>query len=193
MSQVVKQTLIEVSDTFKNAGLHIDKCLYSYLYILQSLRSCAIKKCRKTLMVIGPTQRTVTVDSCAECVIATVCRRIIIRNCSMCTFYLLTPSSPILLSGCDNIKFAPFNTFYINIDDDARSSGLSDKLNLWDKPIVVASNQSIINGSHWSLMDPREFNLLAVPVDLITKGQSTTTASLIYKANVSSVFELFFF
>lgn len=185
MSQVVKQTLIESSETFKDAGLHIDKCLYSYIYILQSLRSCAIKKCRKTLLFIGPTQRTVTVDSCAECIIVTVCRRIIIRNCSMCTFYLLTPSSPILLTGCDNIKFAPFNSWYANIDDDAKWSGLSDRLNLWDKPIVVTSNQSLINGQHWSLMDSKEFNLVTVPVDTQINRNILNSTGLIGKANVS--------
>ena len=34
----MKQTLIEVSETFQNSGLYIDKCLYSYIYILQPLR-----------------------------------------------------------------------------------------------------------------------------------------------------------
>ena len=42
-------------------------------------RSCSIKKCKKSLIFIGPTQRTVTVDNCNDCTIVAVCRRIIIR------------------------------------------------------------------------------------------------------------------
>ena len=103
----------------------------------------------------------------------------------MCTFYLLTPSSPILLSGCDNIKFAPFNSAYSTIDEDARPSGLCDRLNQWDKPIVVASNQSLINGQHWSLMDSREFGLLNVPVDMVINNNKTNAISLVNRANVS--------
>lgn len=102
----------------------------------------------------------------------------------MCTFYLLTPSSPILLSGCDNIKFAPFNSTYPNIEEDAYASGLSDSINLWDKPIVVTQNQSLI-GSHWSLMNPNEFSILSVPVEVnMNRGQPSCN-ELINKANVS--------
>lgn len=79
MTQVVKQTMIESSNSFREAGLYIDKCLYSFIYILQPLRSCSIKKCRKSLLFIGPTQRTITVDSCVECCIVSVCRRTIIK------------------------------------------------------------------------------------------------------------------
>jgi TBCC domain-containing protein 1 len=104
----------------------------------------------------------------------------------MCTFYILTPSSPIILSGCDNLKFAPFNSSYATINEDAYASGLSDSLNLWDKPIVVTQNQSIINGSHWSLLDPKEFTQLTVPVEqLYTNKSQTTVSDLVTRANVS--------
>lgn len=96
---------------------------------------------------------------------------------------MLTPSNPILLSGCDNIKFAPFNSSYPNIDEDANASGLSNSLNLWDKPIVVAQNQSL-HGSHWSLMDPNEFSLLAVPVDTLPAKGQHNSSELVNRANV---------
>ncbi len=104
----------------------------------------------------------------------------------MCTFHLLTPSSPILLSGCDNVIFAPFNSSYAGIEDDAYSCGLSDSLNMWNKPIVVTQNQSIINGNHWSLMEPKEFTLLSVPVEINNSNKSQTNANeLINQANVN--------
>lgn len=129
-----------------------------------------------------------------------------IRNCSSCTFFLLTPSSPILLSGCDNIKFAPFNSYYPNIDEDANASGLTSALNLWDKPIVVAPNHhsggagggsassSLQNHHHWSLMDPAEFSLLAVPVDSLPPKGQHNTSELVNRANVTfsdSIFSRF--
>ena len=186
ISQVMKQSLIEVSEMFQNVGLYIDKCLYSYVYILQPLRSCSIKKCRKSTIFIGPTQRTVTVDSCVECCILTVCRRLIIRNCSACTFYTLTPASPLLLSGCDNIKFAPFNSTYSNIEEDATRSGLTESLNMWDKPTVLTQNPSLINGAHWSLMDARDFSLFSVPAEATPVNKNLLSANtLINRANVN--------
>lgn len=92
-----------------------------------------------------------------------------------------------MLSGCDNIKFAPFNSSYANIEEDATKSGLSDCLNLWDKPIVLTQNPSLINGTHWSLMDPKEFSLISVPLEStpVNKNQLSTNM-LVNRANVSS-------
>jgi TBCC domain-containing protein 1 len=191
INQVIKHTLIEISEQFCNAGLYIDKCFYSYIYILQPLRSCVIKKCRKSILFIGPTQRTLTVDSCVECTIVSCCRRLIIRNCSMCTFYLLTPSRPILLNGCDSIKFAPFNSIYPNIDEDARKSELSNHgPNYWNNPIVISQNNQLISGTiHWSLMDPKEFSILTIPVEKMSSIKTQIKSkNLIIKANVSSLF-----
>lgn len=110
----------------------------------------------------------------------------------MCTFHLLTPSSPILLSGCDNIIFAPFNSAYFSIEEDSYTSGLSDCLNMWNKPIVVAQNQSLISGTHWSLMDPREFSLITVPAELPNSKPPANAIDLISRANVRFNFFLIF-
>lgn len=101
----------------------------------------------------------------------------------MCDFYLLTPTSPILLTGCDNIKFAPYNSTYPNIEEDASAAGISEMINLWDKPIVVTHNQSLI-GSHWSLMSPNEFQVLNVPIEIDMMRPLTGSNELINKANV---------
>jgi TBCC domain-containing protein 1 len=102
----------------------------------------------------------------------------------MCTFHLLTPSSPILLSGCDNIVFAPYNTSYSNIEEDSYTSGLAECLNLWNKPIVVTQNQSLINGSHWSLMPHTEFSLITVPIETSNSKIAVSATDLINRANV---------
>lgn len=106
------------------------------------------------------------------------------RNCSMCDIFLLTPSNPIILNGCDNIKLAPYNSTYPNITEDAYTVGLSDVLNMWDKPTIVAMpNQSLI-GSHWSLMSPSQFSLISVPID---SNKSTNANELVNRANVKTV------
>jgi hypothetical protein len=57
---------------------------------------------------------------------------------------------------------------------------------MWNKPIVVTQNQSIINGNHWSLMEPKEFTLLSVPVEINNSNKSQTNANeLINQANVN--------
>ena len=103
----------------------------------------------------------------------------------MCTFYTLTPSSPILLSGCDNIKFAPFNSSYINIEEDANKSGLTDNLNYWDKPLILTQNPSLINGTHWSLLEPKDFNLFSIPIEHFPLNKNISANNFINNMNVS--------
>ena len=81
----------------------------------------------------------------------------------------------------------------MGIEDDAYASGLADCLNLWNKPIVVTQNQSLVNGSHWSLMDPKNFTLLTVPVESAASSKSQANVQdLITQANVFIiVFEIF--
>ena len=111
----------------------------------------------------------------------------------MCSFYIMTPSTPILLSGCDNIKFAPFNSSYPTIREDAKTSGLSDTLNLWDKPIVVTQNQTV-NGPQWTPMDPKQFSLITVPVEAPSTIRNPILAGdLINRANVRTKQKRFFF
>ena len=65
----------------------------------------------------------------------------------MCTIYMLTATNPLILSGCDNLKLAPYNSYFPQIEQYAVTCGLSPHVNLWDKPIGVTQNQIIIHGS----------------------------------------------
>ena len=80
--------------------------------------------------------------------------------------------------------FAPFNSSYPTIEEDASKSGISEYLNQWDKPIVVTQNQSFINGSHWSLISPKDFYPISVPVESSSKTHKPTGSELVNKANV---------
>jgi hypothetical protein len=103
----------------------------------------------------------------------------------MCNIFLPTPASPIILSGCDNIKLAPFNSSYPSIIDDAFASGLSESLNLWDKPTAITHNQSLV-GSHWTLMSPSDFALVTVPIDVSYNKSQSSSTELINRANVNN-------
>lgn len=79
LAQVAKQTIIETSDVFKESTVHISRCIYSNIYLLAPLKSCIIKKCRKTILFIGTVEKTLTIDGCVECTIITVCRRLVVK------------------------------------------------------------------------------------------------------------------
>lgn len=86
----------------------------------------------------------------------------------MCTFYVLTPTQPIILSGCVDLHFAPYNSHYPRIEKHSLMCGITPNLNKWDKPIVAAqNNQSTASstGIHWMPMPVEEFSLFTVPLE----------------------------
>ena len=42
-----------------------------------------------------------------------------------------------------------------------------------------------MNGTHWSLMDPKEFTLISVPVEVAPNKTQITANELINQANVT--------
>ena len=67
---------------------------------------------------------------------------------------------------------------------------------------MLTQNPSLINGTHWSIMDPKEFSLISVPVESTPLNKNLLSANmLIDRANVrffllihkNMLFFLFFF
>jgi TBCC domain-containing protein 1 len=108
----------------------------------------------------------------------------------MCTFYVLTPTNPLILSGCDNLKLAPYNSTYPNIETHALKSGLTEFLNKWDKPIMVSHGQSTSSntGINWIPLPVEDFSLFTVPVELAKfkfNSNSNTTNKKVFQDMVN--------
>lgn len=90
----------------------------------------------------------------------------------MCTVYMITPTNPLVLSGCDSLKFAPYNSYFPQIENYAFSCGISPQLNLWDKPIVVSQNQINLSNfhNHWSPLPIEDFSYFTVPIEPVKPG-----------------------
>ena len=55
--------------------------------------------------------------------------------------HLCTPCKPVFLGGNDNLRLAPYHTFYPSLDQHMARTGLTPGLNKWDSPIVTEESE----------------------------------------------------
>ncbi|NXE53899.1 TBCC1 protein, partial [Casuarius casuarius] len=167
MSQVYKQTLAKSSDTLVGAHVRIHRCNESFIYLL----SVTIEKCRNSTFVLGPVQTSVHVHSCDNVKVITVCHRLSLSSTTGCTFYILTPTQPLILSGNQAVSFAPFHTHYPMLEDHMAQVGLATLPNYWDSPMLVCRESS--DTSVFRLLPPSEFYTFVIPFEM--EGDTTET------------------
>ncbi|XP_069721339.1 TBCC domain-containing protein 1 [Phaenicophaeus curvirostris] len=171
MSQVYKQTLAKSSDTLVGAHVRIHRCNESFIYLLSPLRSVTIEKCRNSTFVLGPVQASVHVHSCDNVKVIVVCHRLCLSSTTGCTFYILTPNEPVILSGNQAVSFAPFHTHYPMLEDHMAQVGLATLPSYWDSPVLVCKESE--DTSVFRLLPPSDFYTFVIPFEM--EGDTTET------------------
>ncbi|XP_009486268.2 TBCC domain-containing protein 1 [Pelecanus crispus] len=171
MSQVYKQTLAKSSDTLVGAHVRVHRCNESFIYLLSPLRSVTIEKCRNSTFVLGPVQASVHVHSCDNVKVIVVCHRLCLSSTTGCTFYILTPTQPLILSGNQAVSFAPFHTHYPMLEDHMAQVGLATLPNYWDSPMLVCKESGDM--SVFRLLPPSDFYTFVIPFEM--EGDTTET------------------
>lgn len=63
--------------------------------------------------------------------------RLCFSGSTSCTFHVLTPNRPLVLSGNERLTFAPYHTHYPRLEEHMAAAGLQAKPNLWDNPLCM--------------------------------------------------------
>ncbi|CAF1399801.1 unnamed protein product, partial [Didymodactylos carnosus] len=90
-----------------------------------------------------------------------------LRQCRSSSFYLLTPTRPLVQLNYSNLLFAPYNASYIEVPEHMEKTGLCKDLNLWNKPLITypagyrsasqSAEKNLTLDDCWSLMSPDDF------------------------------------
>ncbi|XP_021065119.1 TBCC domain-containing protein 1 [Mus pahari] len=164
MSQVYKQTLAKSSETLVGAHVRAHRCNESFIYLLSPLRSMTIEKCRNSTFVLGPVETALHLHDCENLEVIAVCHRLSISSTTGCTFHIMTPSRPLILSGNQAVTFAPFHTHYPMLEDHMARTGLATVPNYWDNPMVVCKESSVTRV--FRLLPPSEFYIFVIPFEM---------------------------
>jgi len=156
MTMINRSLSDQQSSEIANAEFRIHRCSYSYIYILAPLRCVEIRKCHNVTIVLGAVETTLKVTDCENVSISAVCRRVLISQCRSSSFYLHTPTRPLIQLNCANLLFAPYNASHVELNEQMEQVGLCRELNLWNKPLVTHP-AGYVDEQPWALLPPDDF------------------------------------
>lgn len=167
-----------------NAEFRIHRCSYSYIYILAPLRCVEVRKCHNVTIVLGAVETTLKVTDCENVSISAVCRRLLISQCRSSSFYVHTPTRPLIQLNCANLLFAPYNASHNELLEQMERVGLCKEFNLWNKPLVTHP-AGYVDEQPWTLLPPDDF----YPISSIRLEDQQTDGVLPFPAEYQSAMD----
>lgn len=156
MTMINRSLSDQHSSEINNAEFRIHRCSYSYIYILAPLRCVEIRKCHNVTIVLGAVETTLKVTDCENISVSAVCRRLLISQCRSSSFYIHTPTRPLIQLNCANLLFAPYNASHSELLEQMERVGLCKEFNLWNKPLVTHP-AGYVDEQPWTLLPPDDF------------------------------------
>jgi hypothetical protein len=83
-------------------------------------------------ILTGPVQRSVFIDDSHKCSYVIACQQLRIHSTKECHLYIHVTSRTII-EDCNELRFAPYNWDYPQLNDHFNISGLNCDVNNWDK------------------------------------------------------------
>ncbi|OHT09408.1 hypothetical protein TRFO_21626 [Tritrichomonas foetus] len=148
---------LEVPETPCN--VHVYNCRHATIYICSSVLTVFISHCRDSTIFIGAAV-SVHLEACQNVKIICATRMAHLDACQRCVAYMLVNTRPIVTGNCSRLVFAPYNALYTKFGLDTLCIGINPQLNLWDKPIFLAS----LGAALFEKISPANFRLFVVPM-----------------------------
>ncbi|KDR17688.1 tubulin-specific chaperone C [Zootermopsis nevadensis] len=101
---------------------------------ITSLHNCTVMS--------GPIATSVFVDDCKDCIFIVACQQMRIHNTKDCDFYLHVTSRAII-EDSTQVRFAPYNWKYENMENHFKIAGLNININNWN----------LVNDFNWLASD----------------------------------------
>lgn len=79
-----------------------------------------------------------------------------VSQCRSSSFYVHTPTRPLIQLNCANLLFAPYNASHSELLDQMERAGLCKEFNLWNKPLVTHP-AGYVDEQPWTLLPPDDF------------------------------------
>mmetsp|Transcript_14490 Transcript_14490/g.27359 ORF Transcript_14490/g.27359 Transcript_14490/m.27359 type:complete len:582 (-) Transcript_14490:96-1841(-) len=116
--------------------LVIENCKKTSVYILGIARFVLVSGCEDCTINLGVCRKMVTFRSCTGLTVTAASRRTHLSSMSNSTFYLFCWNRPVFIGSNYDIKLAPYNTYYPNLDRDLKAANLDPLVpNRWSSAI----------------------------------------------------------
>lgn len=127
----------------------LENCIVKIYATPNTLHISDLKNCQ---VFVGPVTTSIFIENCVDCVFVVACQQLRVHSTSSSDFYLHVTSRAIIEDSV-NLRFAPYNWTYENLDRHFEASGLDKSKNNWhlidDFNWLSAETPS----PNWSVMD----------------------------------------
>lgn len=185
--KTIFRTVADVAGGSGTSGgrVRISNCRKCYIYILAPTNYVTISGCSNCTIVLGPTKGVVSLDHCEGVRLMSVNTRLRVLSSTDCSFFITTNTRPVLIGSNFGLTFAPFNTYYPQLEQHLLIAGVNPKLNYFDRPINMStalySTNDVERAPHaqheyhaapehgsdaWVLLPPDSFFSFTVPVQM---------------------------
>eukprot|EP01028_Stygiella_incarcerata_P002943 TRINITY_DN15627_c0_g1_i1.p2 TRINITY_DN15627_c0_g1~~TRINITY_DN15627_c0_g1_i1.p2 ORF type:complete len:940 (-),score=264.97 TRINITY_DN15627_c0_g1_i1:3054-5615(-) len=134
-------------------AMQMENIQHARVFLLDHMAAFTIDEAYDTQMVIGPTNGSVFLRQCENCVISVACAQFRCRDCKNCVIYLYAMNEPIVETSTE-MRFAPWNVAYEGQRTHFDKAGLDPTDNKWDKIFDFNKDDGTIPQPHW-LIEPK--------------------------------------
>ncbi|KAL9677039.1 hypothetical protein QQ045_005265 [Rhodiola kirilowii] len=133
---ISKASYVKHASDLKGDFVKVINCHDSVIYILAPLKYATIYGCSDATVVLGAVGKAVRVEHCERVNVITAAKRICIANCRECVFFLGVNQRPLIVGDNHKLQVAPFNTFYLHLENHMKQVGVEATVNKWNEPLI---------------------------------------------------------
>ncbi|CAI9765678.1 unnamed protein product [Fraxinus pennsylvanica] len=134
---ISKSSYLKKASDLKGSSVKVVNCHESVIYILAPLRYATVYGCSDATIVLGAVGKAVRVEHCERVHLITAAKRICIANCRECVFFFGVNQQPLMVGDNHKLQVAPYNTFYLQLEEHMNQVGLDPSINRWDEPVAL--------------------------------------------------------
>lgn len=150
-SQENKVLLLTNEELFQRdvALRNLKNCTIGLKGVMGTLHLTNLENC---IVLSGPVTSSVFVEKCSNCKIVTACQQLRMHTSVKCDIYLHVTSKGIV-EDCTEIRTAPYNLHYDDLEKHLIASSLSRIINNWDSLDDFNWLAPDIPSPNWSILD----------------------------------------
>lgn len=129
---------------------NLTNCTISLKGVLGTLHMTDLNNC---IILSGPVTSSVFLDKCTNCKIVVACQQLRMHTSTKCDIYLHVTSKGIV-EDCKEVRTAPYNLEYDDLEKHFNMSSLDRKNNNWDRLDDFNWLAPDVPSPNWSILDP---------------------------------------
>ncbi|KAI5639918.1 tubulin binding cofactor C domain-containing protein [Phthorimaea operculella] len=145
---------LESDDLFQRdvALRNLKNCTVSLKGVMATLHITNLENC---VILSGPVTSSIFMEKCNNCKIVAACQQLRMHSSSKCDVYLHVTSKGIV-EDCSDIRTAPYNLHYEDLEKHWNMSSLDKKSNNWDRLDDFNWLAPDVPSPNWSILDEKE-------------------------------------